>query len=286
MNLWFSEEHTKNVKLSIRIDRQLYSAQSEFQRIDIFDSQEFGRFLTLDGYMMMTEKDEFIYHEMIVHPAMAVHPNVKNVLVIGAGDGGVVRELSRYAAIDTIDVVEIDEMVVEACKKYLPQTAKSFCDPRVQVHYQDGLKYIRRCENEYDLIIVDSTDPFGPGEGLFTKEFYGNCYKALREDGIMVNQHESPFYEEDAIAMQRAHKRIVESFPISRVYQAHIPTYPSGHWLFGFASKIYHPIKDQRAEEWKALRLKTRYYNTQLHAGAFALPNYVEELLEHVEEEH
>ena len=283
MNLWFSEEHTKHVKLSIRVNKQLYSAQSEFQRIDIFESEEFGRFLTLDGYMMMTEKDEFIYHEMIVHPAMAVHPNVKNVLVIGAGDGGVVRELTRYQTIETIDVVEIDAMVVEACIKYLPQTAHSFADSRVNVYYQDGLKYIRKYEQAYDLIIVDSTDPFGPGEGLFTKEFYGNCYKALKEDGIMVNQHESPFYEEDAIAMQRAHKRIVESFPISRVYQAHIPTYPSGHWLFGFASKTYHPITDLKSQEWKELGLKTRYYNSQLHVGAFALPNYVEELLEDVE---
>ena len=283
MNLWFSEEHTKHVKLSIRVDQQLYSAESDFQRIDIFESEEFGRFLTLDGYMMMTEKDEFIYHEMIVHPAMAVHPNVKQVLVIGAGDGGVVRELTRYQTIETIDVVEIDEMVVKACIQYLPQTASSFADPRVNVHYQDGLKYIRKYEQAYDLIIVDSTDPFGPGEGLFTKEFYGNCYKALKDDGIMVNQHESPFYEEDAIAMQRAHKRIVESFPICRVYQAHIPTYPSGHWLFGFASKTYHPITDLKSEEWKALGLRTRYYNSQLHVGAFALPNYVEELLEDVE---
>lgn len=283
MELWFSEMHTKNVKLSIRVNRQLYTAESEFQRIDIFESEEFGRFLTLDGYMMMTERDEFIYHEMVVHPAMAVHPNVKHVLVIGAGDGGVVRELSKYDTIETIDVVEIDEMVVTACKEYLPQTASSFNNSKVTIHYEDGLRYIRRYEDCYDLIIVDSTDPFGPGEGLFTKEFYGNCYKALREDGIMVNQHESPFYEEDANAMQRAHKRIAESFPISRVYQAHIPTYPSGHWLFGFASKKYHPIHDVRSKEWKKLGLKLKYYNCQLHIGAFALPNYVEELLKDVE---
>ncbi len=283
MQLWFTEKHTKDVKFSIRVDKQLYSKQSEFQRIDIFDSPEFGRFLTLDGYMMLTEKDEFIYHEMIVHVPMAVHPNVKKVLVIGAGDGGVVRELTRYETIEHIDLVEIDELVVEVCKEYLPQTACSFTDPRVHITYQDGLKFVRRKHNEYDLIIVDSTDPFGPGEGLFTKEFYGNCYKALTLDGIMVNQHESPFYQEDAIAMQRAHKRIIESFPISMVYQAHIPTYPSGHWLFGFASKKYHPLNDQDVARWKSLGIKTKYYNSQLHKGAFALPNYVEELLEDVE---
>ncbi|MDE5770308.1 MAG: polyamine aminopropyltransferase [Ruminococcus sp.] len=283
MELWFTERHTPNVKFSIKVDRQLYSGKSEFQRIDIFDSKEFGRFLTLDGYMMLTEKDEFIYHEMITHVPMAVHPNPENILVIGAGDGGVVRELTRYSTVKNIDLVEIDELVVEVSKKYLPTTACRFDDERVNIFYEDGVKFIRRCENKYDVIIVDSTDPFGVGEGLFTKEFYGSCFKALHDDGIMVNQHESPFYDEDAAAMQRSHKRIVGSFPISRVYQAHIPTYPSGHWLFGFASKKYHPVHDLNPAKWNLLGLKTKYYNTKLHSGAFCLPNYVEELLRDVE---
>lgn len=283
MELWFTEKHTKDGKFSIKVDRQLFSGQSEHQRIDVFDSVEFGRFLTLDGSMRLTEKDEFIYHEMIVHVPMAVHPDVKKVLVIGAGDGGVVRELSRYKSIEHIDMVEIDELVVEVCKKYLPITAISLDDPRVEITYQDGLKFIRTKENEYDLVIIDSTDPFGLGEGLFTKEFYGNCYNVLKEDGIMVNQHESPFYTEDAIAMQNAHKKIFESFPITKIYQAHIPTYPSGYWLFGFASKKYHPVNDFDGSEWESKNLKTNYYNTRLHLGAFALPNYVEELLKNVE---
>ncbi|MEC1177564.1 polyamine aminopropyltransferase [Metasolibacillus meyeri] len=283
MDLWFSEGHTPNVRLSIKVDKQLYSAQSEFQRIDVFESEEFGRFLTLDGFMMLTEKDEFIYHEMITHVPMAVHPNPKKVLIIGAGDGGVVRELVQYQAVEHIDLVEIDEMVIEAAKKYLPQTASKLDDPRVHIHIEDGLKHVRFCENEYDIIIVDSTDPFGPGEGLFTREFYGSCYKALKEDGIMVNQHESPFYDEDVAAMQRAHQRIIECFPISRVYQAHIPTYPSGHWLFGFASKKYHPVKDMSASVWKSNNIPTKYYNSNLHKGAFYLPNYVQKLLTEVE---
>jgi spermidine synthase len=283
MELWFTEEDTDNVRFSIKVDRQLYSGKSEFQRIDIFDSKEFGRFLTLDGYMMLTEKDEFIYHEMIVHVPMCVNPAINRVLVIGGGDGGSVRELLRYHTVAAIDLVEIDELVVAVCQKYLPQTAGCLGDARVHIHYEDGLKFIRHHENEYDLIIVDSTDPFGPGEDLFTKEFYGNCFRALKDDGIMVNQHESPFYPTDARAMQRAHERIFASFPISKVYQAHIPTYPSGHWLFGFASKQYHPVKDVDFVHWNALGLKTRYYNTQLHAGAFALPNYVEEMLCDVE---
>ncbi|MGE4549303.1 MAG: polyamine aminopropyltransferase [Intestinibacillus sp.] len=279
MDLWFTEEHTKNVRFSIKVDRQLYTAHSEFQRIDIFDSVEFGRFLALDGYMMLTERDEFIYHDMIVHVPMAVHPRVRNVLLIGAGDGGAVRELTRYPEIERIDMVEIDEMVVEACKRYLPQTASYFDDPRVHLHFEDGLRFVRHPQDEYDLIIVDSTDPFGPGEGLFTREFYGNCFKALREDGILVNQHESPYYENDAQACRRAHRRITESFPICRVYQAHIPTYPSGHWLFGFASKKYDPVEDLDAVRWNARGLETKYYNTDLHVGAFGLPNYVRELL-------
>ena len=283
MQLWYSERHTPRVEFSIKVDRQLYCGQSEFQRIDVFDSKEFGRFLTLDGYMMLTEKDEFIYHEMMVHVPVAVKPDIKKVLVIGAGDGGVIRELVRYPTVECIDLVEIDQLVIEVCKQYLPSTACRFDDSRVHVFIEDGLKYIRRFEDEYDLIIVDSTDPFGPGEGLFTKEFYGNCYKALTANGIMVNQHESPFYDEDANAMQRTHKRIVESFPVSRVYQAHIPTYPSGHWLFGFASKALHPVHDLDAVKWNSLGMSTKYYNTRLHAGAFALPTYVEDLLRDVE---
>ena len=283
MEFWFSENHTPNVQISIRVDKQLYSDQSEFQRIDVFDSPEFGRFLTLDGYMMLTEKDEFIYHEMITHVPMAVHPNVKKVLVIGAGDGGVVRELTQYPEIERIDMVEIDPMVVEVCKKYLPQTACKFDDPRVNIYYEDGLRFVRFKENEYDLIIVDSTDPFGPGEGLFTREFYGSCSHALKEDGILVNQHESPFYPDDAHACQRAHRNIVGNFPIAKVYQAHIPTYPSGHWLFGFASKKYHPLRDLNEIRWNERSIKTKYYTTMLHKGAFYIPAYVEELLKSVE---
>ena len=283
MEFWFSELQTPNVKLSIRVDRQLYSGKSEFQRIDVFESPEFGRFLTLDGYMMLTEKDEFIYHEMITHVPMAVHPNVKKVLVIGAGDGGVVRELTRYQEIEQIDLVEIDELVVEVCKKYLPQTACRFDDPRVHIHYEDGLKFLRLRHNEYDLIINDAIDPLGHNAGLFTKEFYGNCYRALKEDGIMVYQHGSPFYDEDEESCRVMHRKASHSFPISRVYQAHIPTCSSGYWLFGFASKKYHPLEHLNAKRWKERKIETWYYTTNLHKGAFMLPKYVEDMLEEEE---
>ena len=284
MEIWFSENHTDDVKLSIRVDRQLYSVQSDYQRIDVFDSKEFGRVLTLDGYVMMTERDEFIFHEMLVHVPMAVHPNVRKVLIIGGGDGGVVRELSHYPEIESIDLVELDPLLVEVCKKYLPNTSCRMDEKRLHLYCTDALRFVRSKENEYDLIIVDSTDPFGPGEILFTKEFYGNCYKALKEDGIMIHHNESPFYMEEAAWCQRIHKRVCDIFEESAVYQAHLPTYPSGHWLFGFASKKYHPLNDSAPEKWNMRGIHTRYYTTRLHQGAFALPAYVEEMLREVEE--
>jgi len=284
MELWYTEQHTDNVRFSILVDQQLYQGQSEFQRIDVFHSKEFGKFFTLDGLMMVTEKDEFIYHDMIVHVPMATNPDIKRVLVIGAGDGGTVRELCRYPGIEHIDMVEIDKLVVDVCLEFFPTTTVSLHDPRVHIFYEDGLKFVRSRVNEYDLIIVDSTDPFGPGEGLFTREFYGNCYHALKDNGILVNQHENPYYDTYQHSMKRAHMRIKELFPIARVYQAHIPTYPSGHWLFGYASKTIDPIKDLKGEAWTALNLTTKYYNLDLHIGCFALPTYVQELLSHATE--
>ncbi len=280
MDIWYTENHTEHVRMSLRVDRQLASIQSDFQRIDIFESNEFGRILTLDGLLMLTEKDEYVYHEMITHIPMATNPDIKRVLVIGAGDGGTVRELCRYDTIEHIDMVEIDYKVVEAAREYLPFTACSLDDPRVHIHYQDGLRFVRRVtEGAYDLIIVDSTDPFGVGEGLFTREFYGNCYKALGENGILVNQHESTFYESYRNSMKRAHSRIKSIFPLALVYQAHIPTYPSGHWLFGFASKGLDPRTDLQEARWNRLGLKTRYYNLPLHRGCFAIPNNVRDAL-------
>ena len=283
MELWFSEFHTPDVKHSIRVQRHLYSQKTAYQQIDIYDTPEFGRVLTLDGNVMLTERDEFIYDEMMTHVPMAVHPNIQDVLVIGAGDGGVVRELARYDTIRSIDLVEMDAQVIEACRRFLPENACRLDDERVHIYFDNALRFIRRKQAQYDLIIVDSTDPFGPSEGYFTREFYGICYNALRDDGILVNQQGSPFYRHDAEAMQRSHQRIVRTFPISRVYQAHIPTYAAGYWLFGFASKKYHPIDDLNKEKWLSLHLDTKYYTVRLHMGAFFLPAFLERMLEEVE---
>lgn len=285
MDFWFSELHTENVKLSIKVDKHIYSEENDHNRIDIFESQEFGRVLTVDGYIIMTEKDEFIYHEMMTHIPMAVHPNPRKILVFGAGDGGVVRELLKYPDIERIDMVEVNVGVVEAAKKYLPFSASGLDNEKVTIYTQNALRYVRHIVKEYDVIIVDSAGFYGPGESLLSREFYGSCFKALKDDGIMVNQHQSPFYEEDRVETQKAHKRIVECFPISRIYQAHIPSYPSGYWLFGFASKKYHPVSDINADRWNALNIETNYYTTNLHQGCFALPAYVERMLTKVENE-
>lgn len=284
MEMWFSEKHTPNVKLSMHIDKQIYSGKSDYQRLDVFESSQFGRVLTSDGEIVFSEEDEFVYDEMVTHVPMAVHPNVKKVLIFGGGDGGVATSFTQYEEIECIDIVEPDELMVEVCKKYFPQQAAGLEDPRVHIYYQDGLHFLRSIQNEYDLIVNDSNDPFGHEEGLFTKEFYGNCYKALKDDGIMVYQHGSPFFDEDEVACRSMHRKVFKSFPISRVYQAHIATCPSGYWLFGFAAKKYHPLKDLDEERWNRRNIKTWYYTTNLHVGAFMLPKYVEDLLEEEEE--
>ncbi len=279
MDFWFSEYDTEKVKLSIQIERQLLGEQTPYQRIDVYESEEFGRFLTSDGKIAFSEKDAFIYEEMSVHVPMAVHPQVRNVLIIGGGDGGIANLLLLYPEIERIDVTETDERYVEICREFFPEKAAGLDDPRVRVYHIDGLKFLRTKEDEYDLIINDAIDPLGYAAGLFTREFYGNSYRALREDGIMVYQHGSPFYTEDEESCRLMHSKACSSFPISRVYQAHIPTSSSGYWLFGFASKRYHPLADFNPQRWEARGIETDYYTTHLHRGAFMLPKYVEDML-------
>ena len=283
MEFWFSEFHTPDVKHSIRVNKQLYSKQSDYQRIDIFETPEFGRVLTLDGNVMLTERDEFIYDEMIVHVPMAVHKEAKDILVIGAGDGGVVRELTRYDRVERIDLVEMDPQVVEACRAYLPGNACRMDDRRVHIYFENALKFIRRCEEEYDLIIVDSSDPFGPSEGLFTREFYGSCFNALKEDGIMVNQQGSPFYAEDASAMQRSHNALRPPSPSAGCIRPTSPPLRRATGCSALPAKSIIPSMIwmqtlEGAEHAHPL------LHRQRHIGAFYLPAFLEEMLREVEE--
>ncbi|MGX6591674.1 polyamine aminopropyltransferase [Cetobacterium ceti] len=278
-NLWFTEKWSKDTRFSIKVKTHLYSEKTPFQQIDFFNSEEYGNFFTLDGFIMVTEKDEFIYHDMITHVPMGTNPKIKKVLVIGAGDGGTVRELTKYNHIEKIDMVEIDERVVLLCEKYLPITSCKLRDKRVNLYFQDGLQFVKDSKEIYDLIIVDSTDPISVGEGLFTENFYKNCFRILSEEGILVNQHESPFYENFKVEMVKAHQKLKNIFPIATVYQIHQPTYASGHWMLGFASKKYDPILNHNPKQWESLNIKTKYYNSNIHKGAFALPNYVLDIL-------
>lgn len=281
-DLWFSEYYMDDdVKLSLKISEILHVEQSPFQKIELFKNETFGVFMVLDGYTQVTEKDEFVYHDMICHPAMAVNPDIKNVLIIGAGDGGTAREVARYKHIEKIDMVEIDEAVVAACKKYMPTTSAVFdSEPRLNLMFRDGLQFVKDApEGAYDLILVDSTDPAGPGEGLFTVEFYKDCYRILSDKGILINQHEGAFFDGDIEEMKKAHSKIKKTFPIAKVFGFNTPTYASGYWYFGFASKALDPIGDFKPEIWEDFGLETRYYNVDLHRGAFALPNYVKDIL-------
>jgi len=280
MELWYTEYHTDNVKFSLKVKEHLFTGVSEFQKVDVLDTYEYGKLLTLDGLVMVTDKDEFIYHDMIVHVPMAVNPNIRKALVIGGGDGGTVRELMRYKSIEHVDMVEIDKMVCDVAREFFPAISCDLDNARVSLYYEDGIKFIKDKNNVYDLIIVDSTDPIGPGEGLFTTEFYTDCFNALTENGILTNQSEGAMYDFNAKELVRSHNKIKSIFPISQIYQGNIPTYPSGYWLFGFASKKLHPLNDLQENTWNALNIRTKYYNTQLHRGAFALPNFVKEKIE------
>ncbi len=280
MDLWYTENHTEGVKFSLKINNHLFSSQSQFQKVDILETHEYGNLMTLDGLVMVTEKDEFIYHDMIVHPALSVNPNIKKVLVIGGGDGGTVRELMKYPSIEHVDMVEIDKMVVDVSKEFFPSISCELSNPKVKLLYEDGVAFVKDKKNVYDLILIDSTDPIGPGEGLFTTDFYNNCFQALKDDGIVVNQNETPVYENFFEVGISSNKKLKKMFPIVEVYQASIPTYPGGYWLFNFASKKYNPLKDIKVNDWNSLNIHTKYYNTDLHMGSFALPNYVKEKFE------
>lgn len=282
MALWYYENHSKDVKFCIGVTEHILSCHSEFQRIDFYKSETYGTFFTLDGYLMFTEKDEFIYHEMMVHPAFCVNPSIKNVLIIGGGDGGTAREVCRYPHVEKIHMVEIDELVVRLCEKYLPVSAGILStDRRIDLFFEDGISFVKRgTPGFYDLILVDSTDPIGPGEGLFTASFYRDCLSLLSKRGILINQHESAFYRDEAEIMEKTHRKIKGVFPITRVYDFHMPSYASGHWFFGFASTVLDPVKDAKPDEWESLGLKTRYYNRDLHGASFCLPQYVKDMLE------
>lgn len=279
MAVRYTEEYPEvGAAFSMNVKRILYEGKSAFQKIGVIETTHFGRVLLIDDLVMLTERDEFVYHEMIAHVPLYVHPNPENVLVIGGGDGGTVRELLRHPEVKRVDLVDIDRLVSEVSLKYIPSVAGKLLSERVHCHYEDGVAYIKNSRQKYQVIIIDSTDPISVGEGLFTREFYRDCFAHLTDDGILVNQAESPAFLGSWV--QGIARKLQDVFPSVAFYQAHIPSYPSGHWLFGFAGKTYHPLKDFQEDKYHRHALKFKYYNSDLHFGAFALPNFVRELIE------
>lgn len=282
-NVWFTDKDDDQA-LSLRFTGEVfYDVQSPFQRVRILESYKYGKMLALDDMVMTTEKDEFHYHEMISHPAMFTLENAKNILVIGGGDGGTVREILSHESVEKVTMVEIDGAVIDSCKEFLPSIAAAFDNPKLELIVDDGIAFLKNAKaNSYDLIIVDGSDPVGPAEGLFSIEFYTNCYNALKETGILVAQGESPKFNEKAFTELNYTLQGIfgkDKAPVSLFF---VPTYPTGMWSFQYGikgdlnpKKISNSEKIQSFVESKGLR----YYNDEVHVGSFSTPNFVKNLI-------
>ena len=274
MELWYTEYQTKNVGITCKVKQTYHTEKTQYQDIALIDTEQFGKMLVLDGTVQTTIEDEFVYHEMISHVPLATHKNPKKALVIGGGDGGAIREIIKHPTIEKAVLCEIDGRVIEIAKEHLPEISCALTDEKVEVIVDDGIKYVNQHKNEFDVIMIDSTDPIGPAVGLFSKEFYKAIYECLKEDGIFVAQTESPFFHKDLI--RNAFKNVESIFPIARLYTCAIPTYPSGYWSFTMGSKKYDPLETDLDSIPK---LDTKYYCPQIHKAVFALPKFVSDII-------
>lgn len=280
---WFNEELDDQIfdigaRTSIQIKETLFKGQSPFQKLEIVQTHSFGKMMLLDDCIMLTDAFEFAYHEMIAHVPLFAHPDPRQVLIIGGGDGGTAREVLRHPQVARCVMVEIDGLVVEKSREFFPDIASELDNPRLELRIEDGIKYMVAQEQVFDVILIDSTDPVGPAEGLFSREFYENCFQALKPDGLLSAQAESPFY------FQKTQKELFsilrEIFPIQQLYISQIPFYPSGTWSFAFASKKYGPFEKRREADIRKLEGTLHYFNEALGSAAFALPNFVKRNLE------
>jgi len=262
--------------IAIEDGKKLYDRQSEFQKVEIFESKAFGNVLTLDGLMMTTEKDEFFYHEMISHVPLCSHINPQNVLVIGGGDGGTVREVIKHATVKQVTLCEIDGLVIKASKEFLPTIAGKLDDERVSVRVEDAIEFIKDKKGEYDVVLIDSTDPMGPGEGLFTEEFYTNVKESLKPGGIVCAQSESPFANQKEI--QKIYPLLRKVFNYVAPFCGPIPTYPGGYWSWAFCSETVEPNGEIDTARAMQVGQECKLYNKELHRAVFAVPNFVKEL--------
>lgn len=281
-DVWFTERDDQ-IALSLKHDGKLYDVQSDFQKVSVYKTLAYGNMLTLDGMVMTTEKDEYVYHEMITHVPMLTHPNPKRALVIGGGDGGTARELLKHEGLEEVVMVEIDEKVIEASKMHLPTIAAALDHPKLNLIIDDGIKYVNdSADGSFDLVIVDSTDPVGPAEGLFTVEFYKEVHRILSADGIMVTQSESPRFNSKVFKEIYQTYRGIFGQDSVHCYLAYIPTYPTGMWSFSYSSKgKAHPLVGLNEDIATAFtnQNKLKYYNEGIHKAAFALPSFVKEMI-------
>ncbi len=264
--------------IAIKAGKVLFSDQSEFQKVEVFETESaLGRVLTLDDLMMTTEGDEFHYHEMIAHVPMMHHKDPKTVLVIGGGDGGTVREVLKHDTVEKVILCEIDGMVIDACKQFLPTIACELDNPKCEILVEDAIEYIKGKENMFDIILIDSTDPMGPGEGLFTEEFYTNVKRSLKPGGIVAAQSESPFVNKNEI--KKMYDLLKKVFPICSTYTSNIPTYPGGYWAWAFCSETVAPLSYLDERRCEDITKTCKIYNKDYHNARFALPNYLKEIL-------
>lgn len=277
MELWVEEIHKDTVSLGFKIEKTLFSGKSPYQRVDVVMTKGHGVMLLNDGAVMLSERDEFIYHEMIAHVPLFVHPSPRRILIIGGGDGGTAREVLKHPEIERVVMVEIDEMVVSASKIYMPKVSCAFGDSRLQILIEDGMKFIDETEERFDVVIVDSTDPIGPAVPLFDKPFYNGISAILDTGGILITQAGSAFYHQDLQQSMLSNQR--KFFNKIHLYLYSNLTYPGGLWGFGFASKGLCPIKDFDPVRAAGAGVNTKYYNPGVHRGSFMLPAFVLENL-------
>ncbi|SDX51767.1 spermidine synthase [Marininema mesophilum] len=275
--LWLTDvEEEFGFRADWQVNRILYRETSAFQEVMVVETEGFGKALVLDGILQTTEKDAFIYNEMITHIGLATHPSPKKVCLIGGGDCGAVQEIVKYPAVEKVDMVEIDPKVVEASRKYLPEIAgKGEPDSRIVFHFEDGVRLVQDGDGEYDILIVDSSDPVGPASQLFVSSFYQGVHRRLANDGLMVCQSQSPVFHPDIF--RRVHQQLKEIFPIVKTYLASVPTYPGGIWSFTIASKHFDP--EDVAGRSRLQVTDTRYVDENVWASCFHLPKYVNETL-------
>lgn len=278
----YNEYYKGKTGLTVGVKKVLFSEQTPYQKVEVFETDAWGNLMTIDGMVMLSEKDEFVYHEMLSHVGMFAHPNPEKVLIIGGGDGGTAREVLRHPSVKVVDMVEIDEVVVRASKEFLPAVG-AWSDPRLTVHFEDGIAFVKAATNEYDVIIIDGSDPVGPAEGLFEKDFFEFCFNALTENGVLTGQTESPWVKEYYPSMKKVFNALTEVFDESAMYLGYIPLYPAGMWSFAYASMGIRANDSEvlaRVEQGlESFGNSLKYYNKDVHSASFALPNFVAEII-------